>query len=352
MYLTLAELLGRDTSSCGGGEGKVASGRTLSGPGPWHCEAMQQRLRLLALGLTLMLGACAGQQTTTTPATAAPTTDAPETTAPPETTTAPITAPSTSTSAAVVSSTTTSTEPETESRPSGSPAPDWLGTRLLELRPSDGLGVAIPTPAALVDRQLWTIDHLPPPEGATFVSSVVSPPPTDVLERSTWRPDCPVPVDQLAYGQVSFYGFDGLFHTGEFIVHQDFADGVVAIFEELHATRFPIEEMRVTTQADVDAARTGDANNTSSFVCRNAVSSSNWSRHAFGGAIDINPFHNPFRRGDLILPELASAYLDRTNERPGMVTPQVVALFDEIGWGWGGNWQSLDDWMHFSDTGN
>ena len=28
------------------------------------------------------------------------------------------------------------------------------------------------------------------------------------------------------------------------------------------------------------------------------------------------------------------------------------SLFDAIGWGWGGNWSSLDDWMHFSDTGN
>lgn len=203
-----------------------------------------------------------------------------------------------------------------------------------------------------VHRQLWTTDVLDPPPDETFVSSLTTPPPADVLERSTWRPDCPVSPEDLSYGQVSFYGFDGLFHTGEFIVHTDFADGVVDIFEQLHLARFPIEEMRVTTQADVDAPRTGDDNNTSSFVCRNAVGSGSRSRHAFGGAIDINPFHNPFRRGDLVLPELASAYLDRTNERPGMVTDEVVSLFEGIGWGWGGNWRTVDDWMHFSDTGN
>ena len=236
--------------------------------------------------------------------------------------------------------------------PLGDPPPEWLGTRLLALRPGDGLGVATPTPVELVDRQLWTVDHLDPPTGNEFVSSLITPPPPDVIERSTWRPECPVGIDALAYGQVSFYGFDGLFHTGEFLVHQDFGEGIVEIFRELHATRFPIEEMRVTTQGDVDAPRTGDANNTSSFVCRLAVGSSSWSRHAHGGAIDINPFHNPFVRGDLVLPELASSYIDRTNERPGMVTPAVVALFADLGWGWGGEWTSVDDWMHFSDTGN
>ena len=69
--------------------------------------------------------------------------------------------------------------------------------------------------------------------------------------------------------------------------------------------------------------------------------------------IDINPFHNPYVKGDLVLPELASAYLDRENVRPGMIIEgDVVTLaFAEIGWGWGGNWKSLKDWMHFSLSG-
>jgi len=275
----------------------------------------------------------------------------PDTTLLAPTTAALTTTPPTTTPPTTLATSTTTEAPVAETPRLGSPAPDWIGTRLLNLR-ADGLGVAEPTPVELVDRRLWTVDVLAPPPGSEFVASLTTPPPVDVLERSTWRPDCPVSIDDLAYGQVSFYGFDGLFHTGEFIVHQDFAEGVVEIFEQLYEARFPIEEMRVTTQADVDAPRTGDDNNTSSFVCRNAVGSNNWSRHAFGGAIDINPFHNPFRRGDLVLPELASAYVDRGNERPGMVTPTVVALFEGIGWGWGGNWRSVDDWMHFSDTGN
>ena len=35
------------------------------------------------------------------------------------------------------------------------------------------------------------------------------------------------------------------------------------------------------------------------------------SQHAYGLAIDVNSFQNPYVKGDLVLPELASAYLDR-----------------------------------------
>jgi len=233
----------------------------------------------------------------------------------------------------------------------GTAPPDWLGTRLLPLRPGETNGIAEATPTELVDRRLWTTDVLPAPVDDTFVSEITSPPPDDVLARSTWRDGCPVPVTELAYAQVSFVGFDGRFHTGEFITRVGHVDGLVEVFAELHAMRFPIEEMVVTTQEAVDAHPTGDSNNTSSFVCRPAVNSGSWSRHALGGAIDINPFQNPYVKGDLVIPELASAYLERVDERVGMVTPPVVELFAQMGWSWGGNWNSAKDWMHFSDTG-
>ena len=65
------------------------------------------------------------------------------------------------------------------------------------------------------------------------------------------------------------------------------------------------------------------------------------------------PFHNPYLKGDLVLPELASVYLDRADQRPGMVVAndEVVQAFADIGWGWGGYWNSLKDWMHFSLSG-
>jgi hypothetical protein len=112
--------------------------------------------------------------------------------------------------------------------------------------------------------------------------------------------------------------------------------------------------MRVITAEEIDAHPTGDGNDTTSFACRPAVGSASWSQHAFGLAIDINPFHNPYLKGDLVLPELASAYVDRENTRPGMITEGdvVTEAFADIGWGWGGNWSSLKDWMHFSLSGS
>ncbi len=233
----------------------------------------------------------------------------------------------------------------------GTPPPVWLGTRLLPLRPGETNAVAQPTPPEFADRQLWTTDTLGPPADDLFVSMISNPPPADVLARSTWREDCPVGTNDLTYAQVSFYGFDGRFHTGEFIAHVSHAEGLVGVFAELHAMRFPIEEMKVTTQEAVDAHPTGDSNNTSSFVCRPAVNSGSWSRHALGGAIDVNPFHNPYVKGDLVIPELAGDYLNREAAKVGMVTPEIVALFAEMGWSWGGNWSSAKDWMHFSDSG-
>jgi hypothetical protein len=59
-------------------------------------------------------------------------------------------------------------------------------------------------------------------------------------------------------------------------------------------------------------------------------------------------------KGDLVLPELASYYADRALAEPGMITGGGVVdtAFAQIGWGWGGNWSSLKDWMHFSQSGN
>jgi D-alanyl-D-alanine carboxypeptidase len=266
---------------------------------------------------------------------------------PPPTEVTPNTPPTTSTT----SPATTTTAPTTTTTISPFARPDWLGTRVLPLRP-DGFGEIAPTPPELVNRQLETIDLLPPPSGADY-EWTVGPVPDDVLARSSWREECPVGVDELAYLTVSHVGFDGEFHTGELIVNAAFADGFVEVFRRLHAARYPIEQMRVARAEEMDAPPTGDGNVTGSFECRTAAESENWSMHAYGLAIDINPFQNPYLRGDLVLPELASAYTDRSDVRPGMIVAgdAVTAAMADLGWPWGGNWKTRKDWMHFSSNG-
>lgn len=230
-----------------------------------------------------------------------------------------------------------------------------MGKRALPLGP-EGLGVARPTPPILRNRRLATIDLFPPPKRDRFKARI-TPVPQAVLKRSMWRPECPVSPDDLAYLKMPFWGFDRRVHMGEMIVNASVAEEVVLVFRKLYEARFPIEGMRVVSLREYrkqDRAPTGDGNVTGSFECRRATLGSTWSAHAFGLAVDINPFHNPYVRGDLIAPELAGAYLDRSRRRPGMIFEggDVTDAFDAIGWGWGGRWSSLKDWMHFSQSGH
>jgi hypothetical protein len=232
------------------------------------------------------------------------------------------------------------------------PPPAWqLGAHPLPRR-AGGLGQVLPTPPELVERALPTRDILPPPAGGAYTSTV-RPVPADVLARSTWQPSCPVASTVLRYLTMSFWGFDGRAHTGEMIVNASVADGVVTAFGQLFAQRFPLEEMRVTRADELTAAPTGDGNSTSAFVCRPARGQPNWSAHAYGLAIDVNPFCNPYTDGELVLPELASAYVDRTRVRAGMVLAgdTTVRAFTTVGWSWGGEWAGPKDRMHFTANG-
>ncbi len=293
--------------------------------------------RTLVAIVALILAGCSGATAVT-----ASTSPPPAAVATTTTTTVP---PPQSTTTATVFVTTTTVSPFAR--------PDWLGTIVLPLGPDGENGIAQPTPPELQDRRLETIDRLPPPPDDQFVATV-SPVPDDMIIRSTWTEECPVTRDELAYINVAHYGFDGKFHTGEVIVNASVAEDMVRVFEKLHAARFPIEQMKITTKAELDAPPTGDGNNSGAFGCRPAVGSSGWSQHAYGLAIDINPFHNPYEKGELIIPELATSYVNRDQMLPGMVFDGdlVVEAFAEIGWAWGGNWNTLKDWMHFSQNGH
>lgn len=279
----------------------------------------------------------------------------PTTTTPPTTTGTTSTLGTTTTAPAPTTTTTlpTTTTPPTTTLPPGVvPPPDWLGTRPLPLD-EDGDPRPLPTPDIMVDRRFATEDVLPPPETDAFTSTISEVPPA-VEARSTWEEGCPVDLDDLRYVTVSFWGFDRQPHTGELIVNAEVAEDLVGVFETLYEARFPIEAMEVTSRQDLDAEPTGDGNETAAFVCRPVTGSTGWSQHAYGLAVDINPFHNPYVRGDVVLPELAGAYTDRARVRPGMITEGdvVTEAFDDIGWGWGGRWRTLDDPQHFSRSGS
>ncbi len=234
----------------------------------------------------------------------------------------------------------------------GTQPPAWLGTRVLP-RTAAGFGEVRPTPRQLVQRRFTLPDTIAELPGRGFASRVTTPAPRAVIGRSTWVPGCPVAATDLSWVRVTFVGFEGLRHTGELLVNRSVAPQVVQVFEQLYADRFPLEEVRITRRDELEAPPTGDGNDTGAFACRATRGSTTYSQHAYGLAIDVNPFQNPYVKGDVVLPELASSYLERGWRRPGMILPDgpVVRAFARIGWTWGGTWSSLKDLQHFSANG-
>lgn len=234
----------------------------------------------------------------------------------------------------------------------GTVPPDWLGTRVLPHEPG-GIGEVRRTPRSLRHRRFTLPDQVPMLPGDGFASRVARPAPDAVIARSTWEPACPVARDDLSWVRVTFRGFDQERHTGELLVNSAVDRQVVQVFRALWEARFPIEQMVITRPSALEAPPTGDGNGTGAFVCRPITGGSGYSQHAYGLAIDINPFQNPYQKDDVVLPELASSYLQRARVRPGMITADgpVVRAFASIGWEWGGAWQSLKDYQHFSRNG-
>lgn len=105
--------------------------------------------------------------------------------------------------------------------------------------------------------------------GPTFHGSVAI---IDAAGRArmpySWRPGCPVSLDELRLLTVDHWGYDGAEHQGELVVHADHAEGVVSAFRALFAARFPIERMELVDAYGGDDHASTLANNTSGFNCR------------------------------------------------------------------------------------
>ena len=173
------------------------------------------------------------------------------------------------------------------------------------------------------------------------------------MTGESWHEGCPVPIGALRVLSLDYYDFEGSVVQGTLVVNRKVADEMVSVFGQLFDARFPIMAMDAT---DLDppaelAAPVHD--DTVSFNCRPIMGTDVWSQHAYGLAVDINPVQNPWVEGERVLPRAGEAYVDRSQTLPGMVHADdvVVRAFAGIGWGWGGEWHSKKDYMHFSSTG-
>jgi len=173
---------------------------------------------------------------------------------------------------------------------------------------------------------------------------------------SSWRPGCPVPIEDLRLLTLSYWGFDGTSHTREMIVNEDVATEVISVFRALFAQRFPIQGMELVDVYGGDDDRSMAANNTSAFNCRSVTGHPGvWSEHSYGRAIDVDPVQNPYvSSGGSVAPPAGAAYADRSRSAAGMIHggDSTVEAFAAIGWAWGGGWPSIKDYQLFSSSGH
>ncbi|HLG01445.1 MAG TPA: M15 family metallopeptidase [Acidimicrobiia bacterium] len=70
-----------------------------------------------------------------------------------------------------------------------------------------------------------------------------------------------------------------------------------------------------------------------SYNCRKKTSGRGWSAHSWPVAVDVNPDRNPYRSDGALRTDMPAEF---------------VAAFKTEGFGWGGDWRSVKDPMHFS----
>ena len=224
---------------------------------------------------------------------------------------------------------------------------------------------AIPTPTSAVDATSTTSVTSTSSTTSTSTPTTTTTPPIPVFTSSigdvdalrlahSWTADCPVSLDDVVLIELSHWGFDGEAHEGAIVVARSEGENVAAIFEKLFDIGYPIES--VIPIGDLPEGIEDDDpdyNNTSGLHCRRATGSSRWSEHAKGLAIDINPLLNPFITSRTLWPANSERYLDRTLGEPGMIIggDSVVEAFSDHGWLWGGYWESIKDYQHFSTSG-
>jgi len=92
--------------------------------------------------------------------------------------------------------------------------------------------VAVPLPADAVGVPATTADP-------AFHATVATVPEEyrDLMIGVSWKPGCPVPIDDLRIIEMNHWGFDGTVHDGGLLmVHREVADDVIAAFGEIFAS--------------------------------------------------------------------------------------------------------------------
>lgn len=150
---------------------------------------------------------------------------------------------------------------------------------------------------------------------------------------------------------IKYYSMDKQVHQGQLVIDKELVNDVKKVFALALKERFPvysvipISDKRFRKENRWDDELSMEANNSSAFNYREITGGGRPSNHAYGRAVDINTFLNPYIKGDLILPH-GSSY-DPKIDGTLMADSPIVREFLRLGWTWGGNWTSPIDYQHF-----
>ena len=150
--------------------------------------------------------------------------------------------------------------------------------------------------------------------------------------------ECKVALDELRYVGVLYIDFDGQEQVGELICNARIAQDLVEVFYGLYSSDYQIESIKLVDEFNGDDTASMLANNTSCFNYRFVEGTTRLSNHAYGLAIDLNPFYNPYitYNKDMtvhISPAESEPYADRSKDFPYKIDENDLAykLFKEHG---------------------
>ena len=169
--------------------------------------------------------------------------------------------------------------------------------------------------------------------------------------KKSFKENCTTPREDLRYIRCLHCDIDGNIKVGELVMHKCVADTVCEIFRKLYDEKYPVESMILVDEFEADDETSIMSNNTSAFNFRMIDSTDRISNHAYGLAIDINPYYNVYYipSEDYVFPPEGWEYLDREADFPYKLVPGDLCynLFTEAGFDWGGWWTYNTDYQHF-----
>ncbi|MCR5720584.1 MAG: M15 family metallopeptidase, partial [Lachnospiraceae bacterium] len=163
-----------------------------------------------------------------------------------------------------------------------------------------------------------------------------------------------ITYDDLMYVHVMHIDFNGNPAEGELICNKKIANDLLEIFEELYKNKYEIEKIKLIDEYGADDVLSMADNNSSCFNYRFVAGTKKLSNHAYGMAVDINPFYNPYitynkDKTPNISPPGSEEYADRSKNFPHKIDSDdlCVKLFKDHGFRWGGDWKHSKDYQHF-----